>query len=102
SNIWPCAFWPTEPIEPPVEITGQGPSNVLIVQNLRDPSTPLSGAEKMRAALGDRARMITADQGGHGAYLYQKNKCLNDATTDCLPTGKRPQRDLACKAEGTP
>ncbi|WP_414942505.1 alpha/beta hydrolase [Amycolatopsis sp. cmx-11-51] len=101
SNIWPCAFWPTEPIEPPVEITGHGPSNVLIVQNLRDPSTPLSGAEKMRAALGHRARMITADQGGHGAYLYQKNKCLNDATTEYLATGERPPQDFACAAEGT-
>ncbi|MFC3454839.1 alpha/beta hydrolase [Amycolatopsis speibonae] len=100
ANIWPCAFWPAEPSEPPVKITGHGPSNVLIVQNLRDPSTPLAGARKMRAALGERARMITADQGGHGAYLYLKNKCLNDATTEYLVTGQRPRQDLACAATG--
>ncbi|AXB47858.1 alpha/beta hydrolase [Amycolatopsis albispora] len=96
ANIWPCAFWPVEPVEPPVEIGDRGPSNVLMVQNLRDPSTPLSGALRMREALGDRARMITADQGGHGAYLYLKNQCLNDATTDFLVTGERPREDLAC------
>lgn len=99
ANIWPCAFWPTEPIEPPVEITGDGPSNVLIVQNLRDPSTPLAGAQELRAALGDHARLVTADQGGHVAYLLMKNRCLNDTTTDFLVTGRLPAEDLACAAE---
>ncbi|WP_026361251.1 alpha/beta hydrolase [Amycolatopsis nigrescens] len=99
ANIWPCAFWPTEPAEPPVKINSSGPSNVLIVQNLRDPSTPLSGARELRAAFGDRARMITADQGGHLAYLYLKNRCLNDATTNFLVTGQRPRTDVACAAE---
>ncbi|WP_254394687.1 alpha/beta hydrolase [Streptomyces sp. AC512_CC834] len=99
ANIWPCAFWPTEPLEPPVKITDRGPSNVLIVQNLRDPSTPLSGARALRAAFGERARMITADQGGHLAYLFLKNRCLNDATTHFLVTGERPRTDLACPAE---
>ncbi|GAA4856189.1 alpha/beta hydrolase [Saccharopolyspora cebuensis] len=64
ANITPCAFWPSEPTEPPVEITDRGPSNVLLLQNLRDPATPLAGAQRMRQALGDRARMVTADQGG--------------------------------------
>ncbi|MCF2131835.1 alpha/beta hydrolase [Strepomyces sp. STD 3.1] len=99
ANIWPCAFWPTEPAEPPVRISDRGPSNVLIVQNLRDPSTPLSGARALRAAFGERARMITADQGGHLAYLYLKNRCLNDATTTFLVTGERPRTDRACAAE---
>ncbi|WP_399884301.1 alpha/beta hydrolase [Streptomyces sp. BBFR51] len=102
ANIWPCAFWPTEPLEPPVRITDRGPSNVLIVQNLRDPSTPLSGARALRRAFGERARMITADQGGHLAYLFLKNRCLNDATTHSLVTGERPRTDLACAAESHP
>lgn len=53
SNIWPCAFWPTEPIEAPVRITDHGPGNVLLTQNLRDPATPLAGAVAMREALAE-------------------------------------------------
>ncbi|WND34127.1 alpha/beta hydrolase [Streptomyces sp. BB1-1-1] len=102
ANIWPCAFWPTEPSEPPVRINSRGPSNVLIVQNLRDPSTPLSGARELRRAFGERARMITADQGGHLAYLFLKNRCLNDRTTNFLVTGELPRTDVACAAEPNP
>ncbi|PRY41456.1 TAP-like protein [Umezawaea tangerina] len=98
SNIGPCAFWP-DPVEPQTRITGQGPSNVLIVQNLRDPITPLAVARKMRGALGDRARMITVDQGGHLAYPFKENKCANDKASEFLVTGKRVTEDLACAAE---
>ncbi len=39
ANITPCAFWPGDPLEPPVQIGAEGPANVLILQNLRDPAT---------------------------------------------------------------
>ncbi|MEU3513258.1 alpha/beta hydrolase [Streptomyces longwoodensis] len=96
ANITPCAFWPSEPIEQQVQITGRGPSNVLILQNLRDPATPLAGARKLRDAFGNRARMVTADQGGHVAYPLMGNKCLNNIATKFLTRGDRPQKDLAC------
>ncbi|WP_218040526.1 alpha/beta hydrolase [Actinomadura sp. WMMB 499] len=96
ANITPCAFWPSEPYEPRVEITDRGPSNVLIVQNRRDPATPLAGARMLRGALGDRARMVTADQGGHLAYLYLDDRCLNGIATKFLTTGARPPQDVAC------
>ncbi|MFD7316976.1 alpha/beta hydrolase [Streptomyces sp. NPDC059883] len=63
---------------------------MLMVQNLRDPATPLSGALRTRRALGERARMVTIDQGGHVAYLSGSNACGNNAVNDCLVTGKRP------------
>ncbi|WP_181773740.1 alpha/beta hydrolase [Amycolatopsis pittospori] len=100
ANITPCAYWPSEPVEPPVKVTDRGPSNVLIVQNLRDPATPLAGARKLREAFGDRARMVTADQGGHLAYLFKDNRCANDIATKFLVTGERPRHDRACGAEG--
>ncbi|QFU89386.1 alpha/beta hydrolase [Amycolatopsis sp. YIM 10] len=96
ANVTPCAFWPSEPAEPPVKIGDDGPSNVLIVQNLRDPATPLAGAKKLRRAFGDRARLVTADQGGHLAYLYLDNRCANDIATNFLLTGQRPAHDRAC------
>jgi pimeloyl-ACP methyl ester carboxylesterase len=99
ANIQPCAFWPTAPIEPKVRIGDRGPSNVLMVQNLRDPATPLTGARKLAQALGDRARMVTVDQGGHVAYLFGANKCANSTVSTYLATGQRPAPDTTCAAE---
>jgi pimeloyl-ACP methyl ester carboxylesterase len=99
SNIWPCAFWPARPVEPPVKITDRGPGNVLLTQNLRDPATPHAGAVAMRAALGDRARLVTADQGGHGAYLQNGNTCLADVATAFLVDGTLPVKDVFCGKE---
>ncbi|MFF7628412.1 alpha/beta hydrolase [Streptomyces cyaneofuscatus] len=96
ANITPCAFW-THGKEPrPTRITGDGPSNVLMIQSLRDPATPLAGALKMRAALGERARMVTVGQGGHGMYLGNGNACGDRVVSDFLVTGKRPARDTHC------
>lgn len=96
ANITPCAFWKYAPAEKPTLITDQGPSNVLMVQNLRDPATPYAGALKMRAALGDRARLVTVDGGGHGSYLANGNACGDRAVTTFLTTGRRPHADTHC------
>ncbi|MEV6285389.1 alpha/beta hydrolase [Kribbella sp. NPDC051770] len=101
ANITPCAYWP-DPAEPAVKITDRGPSNVLLVQNLRDPATPLAGARQLRKALGDRAVMVTADQGGHGVYPGGKNRCANHAVTTFLTTGERPEHDYHCAAAAAP
>jgi pimeloyl-ACP methyl ester carboxylesterase len=97
ADIRPCAFWPS-PVEPKVRITASGPSDVLMVQNLRDPATPLSGALRTRAAFGGRARMVTIDQGGHVVY-GAGNQCGNDAVTGYLVSGQRPARDTFCPAQ---
>ncbi|MFD0445197.1 alpha/beta hydrolase [Streptomyces indonesiensis] len=99
AGIGPCAFWPDKRVEPPVRIGDRGPSNVLMVQNERDPGTPLAGARELRRAFGKRATMVTADQGGHGVYPFGRNTCANDAVTAFLTAGQRPSRDLACAAE---
>jgi pimeloyl-ACP methyl ester carboxylesterase len=96
-NIAPCSFWPA-PAEPPVRVTSHGPSNVLLTQNLRDPSTPYKGALEMRRAFGSRARMVTVDSGGHGVYLENGNACGDALVTRFLATGKRPAHDAFCAA----
>ncbi|GAA1028886.1 MULTISPECIES: alpha/beta hydrolase [Amycolatopsis] len=99
ANVLPCAHWPNQPIEAPVRLSDQGPSNLLLVQNTRDPATPLSGALETRARFGDRARMVTVDQGGHGAGLPFLNSCGFNAVTDFLVNGTRPDTDKFCRAE---
>jgi pimeloyl-ACP methyl ester carboxylesterase len=96
ANIMPCAFWP-KPAEAPVTLTSNGPSNILMVQNLRDPQTPYSGALKMRSALGGRARLVSVDSGGHQSYLQNGNACGDAAVTAFLVTGTRPVTDMLCR-----
>ncbi|MFK8909731.1 alpha/beta hydrolase [Streptomyces sp. YS-3] len=95
-NIVPCAFFKDAPAEKPVRITGDGPSNVLMIQGLRDPSTPYFGSLKMRQAWGGRARLVTVDHGGHGMYLDNGNACGDRAVTTYLTTGERPAKDTYC------
>ncbi|MGN9814590.1 alpha/beta hydrolase [Streptomyces sp. SD11] len=96
-NATACAAWPTHPRSAPVRITDRGPSTVLLVQNERDPATPLSGARAVRAALGQRAVMVTVDATGHDAYLGNGNACGDRAVTRYLVTGHRPAGDKYCR-----
>ncbi|KUO22270.1 alpha/beta hydrolase [Streptomyces dysideae] len=95
-NAMVCAAWPWTPKEPPVRITDRGPSNVLLIQNERDVATPLSGALKLREALGRRAVMVTVNSTGHGAYLDNGNACGDATVSRFLATGQRPARDTYC------
>ena len=96
-NVNPCAFWPVERAEPPVRVGGPGPANVLLVQNLRDPATPLSGARETRAAFGARARMVTVDAGGHGVFT-RENACGNEVVLRYLRDGVFPAADGSCQS----
>ncbi|GAB3761039.1 alpha/beta hydrolase [Microlunatus parietis] len=96
SNINPCAFWHHEPSEPPVAINDNGPANVLVVQNRRDPATPYLGGLKIRQAFGDRARLVSVDGVGHGVYLYDDDPCAMNVATQYLVDGTWPRRDVTC------
>lgn len=96
SNVWPCAFWPHRPVEPPVKVTGKGPRNVLILQNLRDPATPWIGGVGLRKALGQRASFVSVDAGGHGIYGIRSGPCTDEIATTFLVTGELPRHDRFC------
>jgi pimeloyl-ACP methyl ester carboxylesterase len=96
ANVWPCVFWPYRPLEPPVAVTGKGPRNVLILQNLRDPATGWLGAFGLRRALDRRATMVTQDAGGHGVYGIRSGPCATDIATTFLTTGTLPEQDRFC------
>jgi hypothetical protein len=89
-NIWPCAYWKNPPVEPPVHISGTGPRNILMIQNLRDPATAYNGAAEARQLLGQRASLVTVQQGGHGAAYLTPNQCAGDAATRWLVDGLMP------------
>lgn len=97
ANILPCAYWPA-PVEPPVQMVDEGARNVLILQNRRDPVTPLSGAERLHEKFGDRSRLVTVDGSGHGVYVLGGNPCALNVTTSYLVDGTMPARDVSCRA----
>ncbi|MFE3123784.1 alpha/beta fold hydrolase [Streptomyces hydrogenans] len=100
ANVTPCAFWKGGAVKKPVRLTDDGPSNILMIQNLRDPSTPHASGLRMRAALGDRARLVSVDRGGHGVYLTAAggagNACGDRTVTRFLLAGERPDTDVRC------
>ncbi|GAA0996143.1 alpha/beta hydrolase [Nocardiopsis tropica] len=98
ANVMPCAYWHHEPAEAPVEITGEGPANVLIVQNLRDAATPYAGGVRLDDKFGQRSRLVSVDGNGHGVYLYGDNACAWNVTTGFLVDGEFPERDVSCGA----
>ncbi|WP_434740646.1 alpha/beta hydrolase [Micromonospora sp. SH-82] len=91
ANITPCAYWPHEPSEPPVSINDDGPPNVLILQNRRDPATPLRGGKLLREKFEDRSRLVTVDGSGHGVYVFGDNACALNVTTAYLVDGTMPE-----------
>lgn len=97
-NIQPCAFWPYPPAEPATRIGQHGPKNIVMIQNRRDPATPLTGALRLRHALGDRARLAVVDSGGHNAYVANGNPCGDNKVTAFLTNGTRPHQDTTCPA----
>jgi len=99
SNIYSCAYWAAAPIEPPVQITSSGPRNILMLQNLRDPNTPYAGAREMRNALGQRAVMVSVDEGGHAIFGFETNSCVNNAAIAYLGNGVLPAQDTSCAAQ---
>ncbi|GHG90859.1 alpha/beta hydrolase [Streptomyces lanatus] len=98
ANITPCAFWPYAPAEPPVTISDEGPRNVLLVQNLRDPATPHQGGRLLREKFKDRSRLLGVDDSGHGAYVLGDDSCALNTTTRYLVEGAMPAKDTVCRA----
>lgn len=97
ANITPCAYWPHESAEQ-AEISQEGKQNILIMQNERDPATPLRAGQLTKEKYGDRARLVTVDQSGHGAYVLHDNACGLETATKFLVDGTLPKRDMSCRA----
>lgn len=96
ANITPCAFWATEPAEPPVPVVDDGPQNILIVQNRRDPVTPYAGGVLLREKFAQRSKLVSVDGSGHGVYIYGDSACADNTTTDFLVNGTMPATDKRC------
>lgn len=97
ANIAPCSAWAVRPTAPEPKVRPLGKRNVLILQNLRDPATPLAGAREMRRAMGGDAVMVEVDAGGHGVLVHpHQNACALGALESYFVSGELPAQDTAC------
>jgi pimeloyl-ACP methyl ester carboxylesterase len=97
ANFAPCSAWSVRPDAPEPTIEPLGRRNVLILQNERDPSTPLRTAQGMRRAMGRDAVLVTVDAGGHGVLIHPRpNDCAIGALGAYLVDGDLPAKDKSC------
>ncbi|MDZ7918253.1 MAG: alpha/beta hydrolase [Rhodococcus sp. (in: high G+C Gram-positive bacteria)] len=96
ANIMPCAFWKNEPAEAPVAVETDGPRNILVAQNRRDPVTPLRGGDLIDEKFGDRSALLTVDGSGHGVYVLGTNPCAQKTVTNFLVEGTMPEEGATC------
>ncbi|MEK8142813.1 alpha/beta hydrolase [Streptomyces sp. M10(2022)] len=81
-----------------MEVDAEGPRNVLLLQNRRDASTR-TWAGRCCAKFGDRARLISVDDSGHGVYVLGRNSCALNTTTRYFVEGEMPTKDTSCRAD---
>ncbi|MBB5955331.1 pimeloyl-ACP methyl ester carboxylesterase [Saccharothrix tamanrassetensis] len=90
----PCAFWDRPPLHLKTP-TGKGVPPVLMVQSVRDPATPLEGAQRAHEKFADSRMITVADEGDHGIYGFG-NPCVDDLVESFIVDGKVPPKDVTC------
>ncbi|MFD5827272.1 alpha/beta hydrolase [Lentzea sp. NPDC060358] len=90
----PCAYWdrPNVRLERP---TGRGVAPTLMVQSVRDPATPLEGAQRAHRNFQNSVLLTVRDEGDHGIYGFG-NECVDDIVERYLVDGVTPGKDLSC------
>ncbi len=90
----PCAWWdrPDVTLKRP---TGKDVDSVLIVQSVRDPATPLEGAQRAHRKFANSRMLTVQDEGDHGIYGFG-NDCVSAVVEGYLVDGVVPSKDLSC------
>ncbi|MCS7480056.1 alpha/beta hydrolase [Umezawaea endophytica] len=90
----PCAFWDRPPLQLKTP-TGRGVPPILMVQSVRDPATPLEGAQRAHAKFAGSRLLTVTDEGDHGIYAFG-NTCVDDVVESFIVDDVVPGRDLSC------
>ncbi|MBK1787653.1 alpha/beta hydrolase [Prauserella cavernicola] len=102
-NTWysaSCAFWGAPPQER-VEIGEGDVPPVMLVQAQDDPATPAIGAHRMQETL-PGSRLVLAEGGNHGQFLFETNDCIDTPVLEYLRTGELPSADVDCPVAPAP
>ncbi|GAA1308571.1 alpha/beta hydrolase [Saccharothrix xinjiangensis] len=90
----PCAFWdrPALNLKKP---NGRGVPPVLMVQSVRDPATPLEGAQRAHRNFAGSRLLTVTDEGDHGIYGFG-NACVDDVVESFVVDGVVPPVESTC------
>ncbi|MFD9740504.1 alpha/beta hydrolase [Umezawaea sp. NPDC059074] len=90
----PCAFWDRPPLQLKTP-TGRGVPPILMVQSVRDPATPLEGAQRAHQKFAGSRMLTVTDEGDHGIYAFG-NPCVDRVVEAFIVDGVVPPRDSTC------
>lgn len=94
-GVYLCYDWPFEGERATLDVSADGAAPILVVANTGDPTTPYAGAERMARELGENVGvLLTAQDEGHGSYLY--NRCVTEAVDTYLLDGTPPGDAAVC------
>ncbi|ROO86827.1 alpha/beta hydrolase family protein [Actinocorallia herbida] len=94
NNIWPCAFWPSEPRERLTRVGNSTPA--LIVAATGDTATTYEGSEAMHRALTGSRLLTLRGATAHGIYGEYGDPCVDAEVNAYLATGALPAADPVC------
>ena len=107
NNAWynaPCAFWPTDTLEP-VNVSNDELPPALLFQATNDAATPYEGGVTVHHLLRDSSLVVEQGGGNHGITL-SGNACLDKYLAAYLKDGKVPRSggevDAVCKKRPDP
>ncbi len=95
-----CAQWPgssDDAFRGPFQADTSAPA--LLVANLHDPATPISGARTLNTLLAD-SRMLTVDGWGHG--MLGESTCVEAHVEAYLVSGTLPPAGTVCDQDDVP
>jgi pimeloyl-ACP methyl ester carboxylesterase len=90
----PCAFWQRPPLQLKTP-TGRGVPPILMVQSVRDPATPIEGAQRAHRKFAGSRMLTVTDEGDHGIYAFG-NACVDNVVESFIVDGVVPRQDLTC------
>ncbi len=96
-NITPCAFWPTNPVEPPTRVHNSVPA--LIVGSTGDPRTTYPGQLALHRDMAGSRLVTLADAFVHLVYGAEENSCVTGTVNHYLLDGELPAADVTCHRE---
>lgn len=95
-----CAFWPFPVTEKP-RLDGKGLPPILMVNNDRDPLTPIEGA-RHAAAKFKAARLLVVENESHHTIYGLGNECADGYVDRYLLDGVLPTKGATCEGLSLP
>lgn len=93
----PCSTWAAPATLTPEAIEAPGTPEILLLNNARDPATPLKWAQAVDDQLAN-AVLLVNEGDGHGAFL--KGACTQTAVLAYLLAGSTPAEGTTCQDNG--